>query len=70
MSKAKFDKLPREVQEKILFLLTVYRSVHVTFENKEYSVSPSFGVLATYPEDYKYIGKFSKAEEYWEAFKG
>lgn len=62
MSKEKFDKLPKEVQEKISFLLTAYRSVHVTFENEKYSVSPGFGVLATYPEDYKYIGEFSETE--------
>lgn len=66
-SKEKINELqalPVEVQLKVKAILKAYYHVNVYFYNGDYHVSPNNCIMASYPDDHKYINEFRQDELY------
>lgn len=61
-----FEKLPEDVQEKAKETLKMFNFVNVTYEYKEYEVSPHTCIRAHYNHDHFVCGRYSAKEIFTE----
>lgn len=64
MKKELFETLPQATQEEVKNTLKAYDNCFVNFQNGEYKVNTSIGILSKYPKDFKSIGEVSSHDIY------